>query len=189
MADKLWSKGRESNRDVEAYTVGADRAMDARLAAADMLGSLAHTRMLHAIGLLGDGELADVQRELKAIYRDVQNGKFAIREGVEDIHSQVELLLTERLGDTGRKIHSGRSRNDQVLVDLRIFLRSEIRAIVGQVRALFDLLQRLSEQHKDVLPRAWSTICSCCSRRGRYATATRLARPPATDRRSRSTGR
>ncbi len=152
MADKLWSKkGRPANEMVEAYTVGADREMDVRLAAADLLGSLAHTRMLHSIGLLSESELADVQRELKAICGDVQAGKFAIADGVEDIHSQVELLLTERLGDAGKKIHSGRSRNDQVLVDLRIFLRSEIRQIVGEVRELFDLLQRLSEEHKNVL--------------------------------------
>ncbi len=148
---KLWSKGVESAPAVERFTVGRDREMDARLAQADVLGSLAHTRMLHSIGLMSAEDLAAVQRELKGIWRQAAAGRFEIAEGIEDVHSQVEFMLTERIGEAGKKIHSGRSRNDQVLVDLRIFLRSEIRAFVGEVGELFALLQTLSERHKDVL--------------------------------------
>ncbi|MDR2885537.1 MAG: argininosuccinate lyase, partial [Rikenellaceae bacterium] len=129
MMAKLWSKGTESDPAVERFTVGRDREMDARLARADVLGSLAHTRMLNSIGLLTDQDLDAVQKELKAIYRQAAGGQFSIAEGVEDVHSQVEFMLTERLGEAGKKIHSGRSRNDQVLVDLRIYLRGEIRAL------------------------------------------------------------
>lgn len=121
------------------------------LAEADVLGSLAHTRMLETIGLLTPAELADVQRELKAIYKEMEAGNFRIEDDVEDIHSQVELMLTRQVGDTGKKIHSGRSRNDQVLVDLRIYLRREIYHIVTGVKCLFDTLQKLAEQHKGVL--------------------------------------
>ncbi len=154
---KLWKKSRNaddgeiSEKRVERFTVGRDREMDLRLAEADVLGSLAHTRMLESIGLMEADELAAVQAELKEILRRVRRGEFEIEEGVEDVHSQVEMMLTERLGDVGKKIHSGRSRNDQVLVDLRIFLRREIAEIVGLTEKLFERLQELSEKHKGVL--------------------------------------
>lgn len=148
---KLWQKNGTDTAEVDRFTVGLDREMDLSLARADLLGSLAHTRMLATIGLLAQDELADVQRELKAIYRTVEQGDFRIEEDIEDIHSQVELLLTRRIGETGKKIHSGRSRNDQVLVDLRIYLRREIYEIVGGVERLFRTLQRLAEQHREVL--------------------------------------
>ncbi|MDR2912866.1 MAG: argininosuccinate lyase [Alistipes sp.] len=125
--------------------------MDELLAESDLLGSLAHTRMLESIGLLTPQELAQVQKELKIILQTIREKNFAIAPDVEDVHSQIELLLTERLGDTGKKIHSGRSRNDQVLVDLRIFLRHEIAEIVTATKQLFDRLQSLSEQHKNTL--------------------------------------
>ncbi|MDR2882935.1 MAG: argininosuccinate lyase [Alistipes sp.] len=136
---------------VDTFTVGRDREMDALLAEADILGSLAHTRMLETINLLTADELESVQMELKNILAEVRRGEFAIADGIEDIHSQVEWMLTKRLGDTGKKIHSGRSRNDQILVDLRIFLRHEIAAIVRSAKQLFDRLQTLSEKHKNVL--------------------------------------
>ena len=123
---KLWQKTNDVNKAVEQFTVGRDREMDLFLAEADVLGSLAHTRMLESIGLLGSEDLANVQRELKNIYRDITAGKFTIEEGVEDVHSQVEFLLTQRIGDAGKKIHSGRSRNDQVATDIRLWLRNEI---------------------------------------------------------------
>ncbi len=148
---KLWQKNGTDTAEVDRFTVGLDREMDLSLARADLLGSLAHTRMLATIGLLAQDELTDVQRELKAIYRTVEQGDFRIEEDIEDIHSQVELLLTRRIGETGKKIHSGRSRNDQVLVDLRIYLRREIYEIVGGVERLFRTLQRLAEQHREVL--------------------------------------
>lgn len=148
---KLWQKNTSATAEVETFTVGQDREMDLYLAGADVLGSLAHTRMLNSIGLLSDTELADVQRELKAIWSDIQAGNFEIEEGVEDVHSQVELMLTRQIGDTGKKIHSGRSRNDQVLVDLRIYLRHEIHAIVELSQTLFGTLQALAEKHKNVL--------------------------------------
>ena len=148
---KLWQKNTDVNKAVEAFTVGRDREMDIYLAEADVLGSLAHTRMLESIGLLGKEELDTVQRELKKIYAEIRNGKFKIDEGVEDVHSQVEFLLTERVGDVGKKIHSGRSRNDQVLVDLKIFLRRQIREMVDDIQELFGTLQTLSQKHKGVL--------------------------------------
>jgi argininosuccinate lyase len=148
---KLWAKNTDADKAVDDFTVGRDREMDALLAEADVLGSLAHTRMLETIGLLSADELDDIQRELKAILADIRRGNFTIDDGIEDVHSQVEVLLTARLGDTGKKIHSGRSRNDQVLVDLRIFLRHEIAAIVRAAKQLFDRLQTLSERHKNVL--------------------------------------
>lgn len=148
---KLWQKNSCATAEVDSFTVGRDRKMDIYLAEADVLGSLAHTRMLETIGLLTADELADVQRELKAIYKEMEAGKFRIEDDVEDIHSQVELMLTRRIGDTGKKIHSGRSRNDQVLVDLRIYLRREIYNIVTGVKCLFDTLQGLAERYKGVL--------------------------------------
>ena len=148
---KLWAKNNDADKAVDAYTVGKDREMDVLLAEADVLGSLAHTRMLESIGLLSADELESVQKELKNILAEIRRGGFTIADGIEDVHSQVEFLLTERLGDTGKKIHSGRSRNDQVLVDLRIFLRHEITEIVCAAKVLFDRLQALSEQHRNVL--------------------------------------
>ena len=148
---KLWQKNTDVNKAVEEFTVGRDRDMDIYLAEADVLGSLAHTRMLESIGLMSSEDLEKVQKELKKIYHEIEAGNFRIEEGMEDIHSQIEFMLTERIGDAGKKIHSGRSRNDQVLVDLRIFLRRQIKEIVEDVVKLFDLLQNLSEKYKHVL--------------------------------------
>ncbi|MBQ8864206.1 MAG: argininosuccinate lyase [Rikenellaceae bacterium] len=151
MMKQLWQKDTNVNRTVERFTVGKDRELDVLLARADVLGSLAHTRMLESIGLMSSDDLECVQRELKQIFAEVERGEFRIEDGVEDVHSQVEFLLTERIGQAGKKIHSGRSRNDQVLVDLRIFLRREIFEIVEAAKELFDTLQALSEKHKNVL--------------------------------------
>ncbi|MBP3425681.1 MAG: argininosuccinate lyase [Rikenellaceae bacterium] len=151
MMKQLWQKDTNVNRTVERFTVGKDRELDVLLARADVLGSLAHTRMLESIGLMSSDDLECVQRELKQIFAEVERGDFRIEDGVEDVHSQVEFLLTERIGQAGKKIHSGRSRNDQVLVDLRIFLRREIFEIVEAAKELFDTLQELSEKHKNVL--------------------------------------
>lgn len=148
---KLWQKNTDASQAVDKFTVGRDREMDIYLAEADVLGSLAHTRMLNSIGLLNDKDLEAVQRELKNIHAEIVAGRFKIEDGVEDVHSQVEFMLTERIGDAGKKIHSGRSRNDQVLVDLRIFLRRQIWEIVEDVNHLFRLLQTLSEKYKEVL--------------------------------------
>lgn len=148
---KLWQKNTDANQAVDKFTVGRDREMDIYLAEADVLGSLAHTRMLNSIGLLNDKDLEAVQRELKNIHTEIVAGRFKIEDGVEDIHSQVEFMLTERIGDAGKKIHSGRSRNDQVLVDLRIFLRRQIWEIVEDIDHLFCLLQTLSEKYKEML--------------------------------------
>ena len=148
---KLWQKNIEVNDAVDRFTVGRDRELDIYLAEADVLGSLAHTRMLESIGLMSAEDLQAVQSELKDIYREIKAGGFKIDDGVEDVHSQVEFMLTERIGEAGKKIHSGRSRNDQVLVDLRIFLRREIMEIAQLSVELFDTLQALSEQYKNVL--------------------------------------
>lgn len=148
---KLWQKNEDVNKAVETFTVGRDREMDLLLAEADVLGSLAHTRMLETIGLLTSAELEAVQRELKHVYREIGAGRFRIDDDVEDVHSQVEFLLTERIGEAGKKIHSGRSRNDQVLVDLRIFLRRQVMEVADDVRSLFALLQRLADKYKEVL--------------------------------------
>ncbi|MBS1524056.1 MAG: argininosuccinate lyase [Bacteroidetes bacterium] len=148
---KLWQKSVDVNALVENFTVGRDREFDAQMAEFDVLGSLAHTRMLNSVGLLSKEDLDAVQAELKAIYKDILAGKFSIWENVEDVHSQVELLLTRRIGDAGKKIHSGRSRNDQVLVDLKLFFRSELKAVVEAAERLFRRLTELSEKHKDVL--------------------------------------
>ncbi len=148
---KLWSKGYEPDQMIETYTVGRDRELDMRLARYDVEGSIAHITMLESIGLLESKELETLTAELKKIKEQILAGEFEIEEGIEDIHSQVELLLTRRLGDVGKKIHSGRSRNDQVLVDLKLFLREEIREIAADVKRLFDRLQSLSEEHKGVL--------------------------------------
>lgn len=148
---KLWQKDKAALAAVEQFTVGRDREMDAYLAAFDVQGSLAHIAMLESVGLLPQEDLAVLQKELKQIYREIQEGKFVLEDGVEDIHSQVELLLTRRLGEAGKKIHSGRSRNDQVLVDLKLFLRSELENIVHETKQLFDLLQTQSEAYKNHL--------------------------------------
>jgi argininosuccinate lyase len=148
---KLWQKDYPLNQKIEQFTVGKDRELDLHLAEFDVLGSLAHTRMLQTIGLLTEEELRHIQQELKQIYRQIKSGDFRIEAGVEDVHSQVELLLTRKLGDTGKKIHSGRSRNDQVLVDLKLFMRSGLEHIALQTYRLFELLIDLSNQYKDVL--------------------------------------
>ncbi|WP_353160361.1 argininosuccinate lyase [Myroides odoratus] len=148
---KLWQKNTTVNQAVDAFTVGQDRILDLNLAPFDVLGSLAHTQMLQHIGLLTQEELTLIQRELKIIYQEIIQGDFQIEEEVEDIHSQIELLLTRRIGEAGKKIHAGRSRNDQVLVDLKLYFRYEIEEIVEQVKSVFETFQRLSNQHKDVL--------------------------------------
>ena len=151
MAQKLWEKSVQVDRDVERFTVGKDREMDLYLAPFDILGSLAHISMLQSIGLLTAEELKQLTEELRNIYRDTETGKFLIEEGVEDVHSQVELLLTRKLGDIGKKIHSGRSRNDQVLVDLKLFTRSRLQNIVKKTEKLFDTLIEQSQNYKQVL--------------------------------------
>lgn len=148
---KLWQKTTNVNELVEQFTVGRDTEFDAQMAAFDVLGSLAHTQMLQSIGLMSADDLELVQRELKNIYADVEAGNFTIEPGVEDVHSQVEMLLTQRIGDAGKKIHSGRSRNDQVLVDLKLFFRHELQQVVEETQKLFTQLIALSEQHKDTL--------------------------------------
>lgn len=148
---KLWQKNTAVDQAVEAFTVGQDRTLDMNLASFDVLGSLAHTQMLQQIGLLSATELATIQKELKAIYHEIVAGTFQIEEDVEDIHSQVELLLTRRIGEAGKKIHAGRSRNDQVLVDLKLYFRHEIESVVQQVKGVFETFQQLSNQHKAVL--------------------------------------
>lgn len=151
MAQKLWEKNIQVDKEVEAFTVGKDREMDLYLAKYDVLGSMAHITMLERIGLLTAEELALLQKELRLIYATADKGEFIIEEGVEDVHSQVELLLTRKLGDIGKKIHSGRSRNDQVLVDLKLFTRTEIREITELTKALFDVLLQQSNRYKEVL--------------------------------------
>lgn len=148
---KIWQKNIDVDSFVESFTVGNDRVMDLQLAAADVLGSLAHTRMLNSIALMTDEDLAVVQKELKNIYQEISAGKFEIEDSVEDVHSQVEMLLTQRIGEAGKKIHSGRSRNDQVLVDLKLYFRTEIQNMVGNTEVFFQQLISLSEQYKDVL--------------------------------------
>ncbi len=148
---KLWQKTTNVDQLVEQFTVGRDREFDEQMAAFDVLGSLAHTQMLQSIGLMSTDDLELVQAELKKIYKEIQAGDFKIEDGVEDVHSQVELLLTRRIGEAGKKIHSGRSRNDQVLVDLKLFFRHELQVVVEEVKQLFDQLIQLSDRYKDVL--------------------------------------
>lgn len=148
---KLWQKDKTALAEVEKFTVGNDREMDLLLAPFDVLGSLAHTKMLTAVGLLPAEDLQLLEAELKNIYKEVCKPGFNLEEGVEDIHSQVELMLTKKLGDAGKKIHSARSRNDQVLVDLKLFLRSEIEQLAIAVKSFFDLLTEKSNEHKDDL--------------------------------------
>lgn len=148
---KLWEKNVQVNKDVETYTIGRDKEMDLYLAPYDVLGSMAHITMLESIGLLTKDELTSLLKELKSIYQIILDGKFVIEEGIEDVHSQVELMLTRRLGDVGKKIHSGRSRNDQVLVDMKLFTRDQIRHLVNTVSSLIDILLHQSQKYKDVL--------------------------------------
>ena len=148
---KLWSKGFEINKEIENFTVGRDREMDLYLAKYDVLGSMAHITMLNSIGLIADDELPLLLAELRKIYAVCEEGKFVIEDDIEDVHSQVELMLTRALGDMGKKIHSGRSRNDQVLVDLKLFTRAELQNLVEETKALFDELIGKSEENKDVL--------------------------------------
>ena len=148
---KLWNKGFEPDKLIEDFTVGADRELDLRLARYDVQGSMAHIRMLESIGLIESAELPVLLAALERIAQSIERGEFVIEDGVEDVHSQVELMLTRELGDMGKKIHSGRSRNDQVLVDLKLFMRDEMKRVARSVKQLFDRLQSLSNEHKDTL--------------------------------------
>ena len=148
---KLWDKGYDIDSLIENFTVGRDRELDLQLARYDVEGTIAHITMLESIGLLAPEELPVLTEELGHIAADIEAGRFEIEDGIEDVHSEVEHLLTQRLGALGKKIHSGRSRNDQVLVDLKLFYRAEMSRLADSVHQLFDLLQQLSEQHKDVL--------------------------------------
>lgn len=151
MATKLWEKNVQLNKEIERFTVGRDRELDVFLAKYDVLGSMAHITMLESIGLLAADELKILLEELRKIYKLADEGKFVIEDGIEDVHSQVELMLTRKLGVVGKKIHSGRSRNDQVLVDLKLYARSEIRTIAEAANSLFNELQKQSEKYKNVL--------------------------------------
>ncbi len=148
---KLWQKNIQVNKDIETFTVGRDQEMDMYLAKYDVLGSMAHIIMLESIGLLSKEELISLHAELRNIYQLIIDGNFVIEEGIEDVHSQVELLLTRKLGDTGKKIHSGRSRNDQVLLDLKLFAREQIIDLLKSVSALIDILLDQSEKYKNIL--------------------------------------
>ena len=149
---KLWQKeGTEVNKEIERFTVGRDRELDVLLAKHDVTGTLAHITMLESIGLLEKAELPVLIKELRNIYHEIIEGNFVIEDGIEDVHSQVELILTRRLGEMGKKIHSGRSRNDQVLLDMKLFIRSELREVVELIEPLIKTLISLSEQYKDVL--------------------------------------
>ena len=148
---KLWNKGFEPDKAIEEYTVGNDRLLDLRLAQYDIEGSMAHIKMLETIGLLEKSELEQLLAALAELLEEAKKGNFVIEEGVEDVHSQVELMLTRKLGDVGKKIHSGRSRNDQVLVDLKLFMRDELRKVADHTKQLFDRLIALSEEHRDAL--------------------------------------
>ena len=148
---KLWDKGFSTAQEIERFTVGRDREMDLYLAESDVMGSMAHITMLESIGLLTSDELKTLLHELRAIRKEILEGQFTIEEGVEDVHSQIELMLTRRLGDMGKKIHSGRSRNDQVLVDLKLFTRRQLQLVAEDVRTLFRELQAQSERYKQVL--------------------------------------
>ena len=151
MAKKLWEKNIDVNPEIERFTVGKDRELDLFLAPYDVMGSLAHSAMLATIGMLTEEEKNSLHAELRNIYATIEKGEFVIEEGVEDVHSQVELMLTRKLGDTGKKIHSGRSRNDQVLLDLKLFTRKELQDVCEGVKELFDALIEQSNKHKDVL--------------------------------------
>lgn len=147
---KLWDKGTQINQLIENFTIGRDTEMDLLLAEFDVIGSLAHIKMLQSVGLLTADELVVLTDTLRAIYFQIKEGNFEIEAGTEDVHSQVELLLTRKLGDTGKKIHSGRSRNDQVLLDLKLFTRNEIKAIAGQTFELFEILIAQGEKYREI---------------------------------------
>lgn len=148
---KLWDKGGKTDKLIETFTVGKDKELDVFLATYDIMGTIAHITMLESIGLLEKNELNILRAELSNIYKEVEKGNFKIDEGMEDVHSQVELLLTKKLGDVGKKVHSGRSRNDQVLVDLKLYVRQQLREIVEETQTLFDTLIKLSNTHKNKL--------------------------------------
>ena len=151
MAQKLWEKNVQVNEEIDRFTVGRDRELDLYLAKHDVVGSMAHITMLESIGLLKADELNVLLEELKHIYASAEAGDFEIEDGIEDVHSQVELMLTRKLGDIGKKIHSGRSRNDQVLVDLKLFTRAQLKEIAEAVKDLFQVLVAQSNRYKDVL--------------------------------------
>lgn len=151
IAEKIWEKGIPVDELIEKFTIGKDRELDLYLAPSDVLGSIAHVTMLNKIGLISNDELPQLVNELRNIYSEIQKNQFEIEDGIEDVHSQVELLLTRRLGEIGKKIHSGRSRNDQVLVDLKLFIRDELIEIAESTKKLFTLLQKRSEETKEVL--------------------------------------
>src|SRR5205085_2404345 len=148
---KLWQKNTETLKEVEKFTVGNDREFDLQLAPFDVLGSIAHTKMLAEVGLLTKDEATQLTTQLKNIYTSIHDSRFTIDDNVEDIHSQVEYLLTQKLGDVGKKIHSARSRNDQVLVDIKLFLRHSIEELIKNIQPFFELLQVQSEKYKDDL--------------------------------------
>jgi argininosuccinate lyase len=148
---KLWQKDSETLKEVESFTIGNDRHMDMYLAQYDVMGSIAHVMMLAKVGLLKMEEAAALVAELRRIYGDISRGEFTLESGVEDVHSQVELMLTRKLGETGKKIHSARSRNDQVLVDIKLFLRGQLGELIRSINSLFELLQSQSETYKDHL--------------------------------------
>lgn len=147
----LWKKGGFSDKMVDSFTVGKDREMDMRLAKFDVLGSLAHIKMLESISLISEDELILLTNELKKILAEIESGQFSLGDDVEDIHSRIELMLTERVGDAGKKIHSGRSRNDQVLTDIKLYLKHELGLFKEEIKELFNLLMALSESYSDVL--------------------------------------
>ncbi|HLU89489.1 MAG TPA: lyase family protein, partial [Cyclobacteriaceae bacterium] len=150
---KLWQKNTDSKIEVEEFTIGRDPEFDILLAPYDVVGSLAHATMLQSIDLLAAEELDVLKKGLVEIYEEIEQNKFSIAPGVEDVHSQVEFLLTQRYGDVGKKLHSGRSRNDQVLVDLKLYYRAEIEFILEEVKSLFDLLTEMADRHKkDLMP-------------------------------------
>ena len=151
MAQKLWEKNVQVDQEVDRFTVGKDREMDLYLAKYDVLGSMAHITMLESIGLLTAEELQTLLAALREIYKIAESGSFIIEEGIEDVHSQVELMLTRSLGDMGKKIHSGRSRNDQVLLDLKLFTRAQIQTLVTAVTELFEVLIAQSNRYQAVL--------------------------------------
>ena len=148
---KLWQKDYSTHAGIESFTVGHDREMDLRLAPFDVLGSLAHITMLHAVGLLDKNDYDQLSSALRYIYTCIDADTFTIDEGIEDVHSQIEFMLTQSLGEVGKRIHSARSRNDQVLVDLKLYFRHELRQITEGVVSLFETLQKQSERYKDVL--------------------------------------
>ena len=148
---KLWDKGFSTDKKIDMFTVGNDRELDLLLAKYDVIGSIAHAKMLHKIGILSDNEIKALEVELNVILQQIEKGQFIIEDSFEDVHSKVEFLLTEKLGDTGKKIHTARSRNDQILVDVHLFLKDEIIEIKQQIKTLFDLLISKAKEHKNVL--------------------------------------